>query len=60
MFNSMIYQVDDLDWTKSPKSHVFSWEFIDPQTKVKTPMKTNMIEYYQLKYNLRISSKDEK
>lgn len=43
IYNSISYQLDGIRFDISPKSHVFEWELVNPQTKERTKQKTNMV-----------------
>jgi hypothetical protein len=53
-FNSKSYQIDGLTFSSSPEAHTFSWELYDPKTKTREKQKTNMVEYYKIKYGITI------
>ena len=54
MYNSRTYQIDRMSYDQTPKTFTMTWTRRDPVTKEKETMKTNLIEYYKIKYGLTI------
>lgn len=52
-YNSRSYQLDGINFNLSPKTYTFEWKDGSGQVQ-----KTNMIEYFRIKYKIDLSSKD--
>ena len=59
MYNCRTYLIDDIVFNLSPKTYEFTWEHEDKETKIKKTVKTNMIEYFKIKYDIQISPSEE-
>nr|AEX87970.1 Otiwi8 [Sterkiella histriomuscorum] len=57
-YNSRIYQIDDIKFDMSPKTHVFTWNYFDPITKTLSQQKTDMARYMNMKYGISIHQRD--
>lgn len=55
--NSKSFQIDGLTFKSTPESYMFNWELRDPKTKTVEKMKTNMLEYFRIKYKITIKEK---
>lgn len=58
MYNPRIYQIDGITFNISPKSHMISWNHTDPITNKKEVLKTNLLEYFRIKYGLTVDRGD--
>jgi hypothetical protein len=60
-FNSKSYQIDGLKFDATPATHVFTWKQYKKRGDITevVDMKTNMVEYYKLKYNINLSKVDD-
>lgn len=52
--NSMSYQIDGITFDQTPENHVFSWDMLDKSSKQWVKQKTNLVEYFHIKYNIKI------
>ncbi len=59
MHNSKVYQIDDISFELTPKSHYFTWTNFDNKTCQKTELKTNVVEYFKLKWNIEIPEREQ-
>ena len=59
MYNCRTYLVGDIVFNLNPKTYEFSWEHEDIDTKLKKKIKTNMIEYFKMKYDIQIHPSEE-
>ena len=57
--NSVEYFINDIDFKGSPKTHTFEWVYLNPETKEKENLTTDMMEYFKLKWNTQIDERDE-
>jgi hypothetical protein len=58
-YNSKTYQLDGIDFDKSPATLTFEWEQYDDLTKKKNVVKTNMVEYFNYKYKFKLRDPKE-
>lgn len=58
-YNSRLYQIDDLTYDFSPKTYIFNWTHEDLATKDRKQMKTNIVDYFFLKYQIKMTSQEE-
>ena len=49
-YNSRAYQIDEVCFDLSPKNYIFTWNYIDQETKKKIFKKTNLVEYIKFKH----------
>jgi hypothetical protein len=53
LYNSRIYQIDGMTFETTPKNHVFQWVHRHENGQ-KEQYKTNLIDYYRIKYGINI------
>eukprot|EP00347_Sterkiella_histriomuscorum_P007318 403349409 len=58
-YNSRVFEVNDIKFDMSPKTHFFTWNLRDPITKEIIQQKTNIVDYMQIKYGIEIAEKDQ-
>jgi hypothetical protein len=58
-YNSKAYQLDGITFDQSPFTLEFTWEQYDKLTKTKKTVKTNMVEYFNFMYNIKLRDPKE-
>lgn len=58
-FNSRSYQIDGITFSKNPMTHTFNWQRINKGNPDPEKMKTNIYDYFKMKYNMTLEPKEQ-
>lgn len=57
-YNTKQYFINDISFDITPLTHKFEWVYTDPQTLEKTRVTTDMVEYFEQKWDQLIDRRD--
>ncbi|CDW90464.1 piwi-like protein 1 [Stylonychia lemnae] len=58
-YNSRQYHVVDISFDITPSAHIFTWEYYNPFNEQKEILTTDMVEFFNLKWNLVLPSNEK-